>query len=155
MVKIVECNFNDTEQRKAIKDLMAHYMSDEMGGKQPMPSEEHLEQMVTGLEMNSVKLVLLAKKGKKYIGLSNCFINFGTFAAKPFINIHDIVVYKSERDSGVGRKLMEAILDKAKILDCSKITLEVRKDNLLAQHLYKSLGFGECHPVMHFWAKYL
>jgi ribosomal protein S18 acetylase RimI-like enzyme len=85
----------------------------------------------------------------------NCFINFVTFAAQPFINIHDIIVVPKARGIGVGRALMEAIIKKANELNCAKITLEVREDNHLAQNLYKKLGFKDGEPKMLFWTKYL
>jgi len=48
---------------------------------------------------------------------------------------------------------MDRILLEAKNRNCSKVTLEVREDNITAQNLYKSIGFGECEPPMKFWVK--
>ena len=154
MSEILECNFSDRRQRDAVISLMNDYMGDEMGGFLPPHSDEKAEKMVEGLANHPSTMVLLAREGNEYIGLANCFINFGTFAAKPFINIHDLVVRKGSRGKGTGRKLMEAIIEKAVDLGCGKITLEVRSDNARAQALYKSMGFGEGEPVMHFWSKY-
>lgn len=154
MVVIKECDFRDPKQRQAVIDLMNHYMASDMGGKLP-PYEDHVAQaVVEGLEHHPSKLVLLAEYQGAYVGLSNSFINFGTFAGKPFINIHDIVVLDTYRGLGIGRKMMEAIDVKATELGCCKITLEVRADNTTAQQLYKSMGFGEGNPAMHFWSKY-
>jgi ribosomal protein S18 acetylase RimI-like enzyme len=154
MVSIKECDFLDPFQRKAVIDLMNHYMASDMGGKLPPYSEETAQLVVEGLEHHPSRLVLLAEFKGEYVGLSNSFINFGTFAGKPFINIHDIVIHERHRGLGIGRKMMEAIDSKAKELGCGKITLEVRNDNTRAQQLYKSMGFCEGTPVMHFWTKY-
>lgn len=154
MVIIKECNFQDPDQRQAVIDLMNHYMASDMGGKLPPYSNETAHSVVAGLSSHPSKIVLLAKYNGEYVGLSNCFINFGTFAGKPFINIHDIVVLEKYRGAGIGRKMMESIETKAKELGCGKITLEVREDNTHAQQLYKSMGFNEGNPVMHFWSKY-
>lgn len=155
MVNIKECDFQDPRQRKAVIDLMNHYMASDMGGKLPPYSAEAAQRIADGLEHHPSALVLLAEYEGEYVALSNSFINFGTFAGKPFINIHDIVVLEKYRGLGIGRKMMEAIDGKAKELDCGKITLEVRNDNIRAQQLYKSMGFDEGNPPMHFWSKYL
>lgn len=154
MVTIKECDFKDPRQRQAVIDLMNHYMASEMGGKLPPYKEKTARAVVEGLQHHPSKLVLLAEYKGEYVGLCNSFINFGTFAGKPFINIHDIVVLDNYRGLGIGRKMMEAIDAKAKELNCGKITLEVRDDNTRAQQLYKSMGFDEGKPVMHFWSKY-
>jgi ribosomal protein S18 acetylase RimI-like enzyme len=111
--------------------------------------------LINGLKNHPSKLILFALNKNKFAGLANCFINFGTFGAKPFINIHDIIVENNFRGKGIGRTLMNAIVQKAKALDCAKITLEVRGDNVIAQKLYKSLGFGDTNPKMYFWTMYL
>ncbi|MBA7516134.1 hypothetical protein ES705_08179 [subsurface metagenome] len=155
MVKIVECDLNNPEHRKAVIDLMNHYMADTMGGKLPPHAPGKAEKMVEGLDQHPSKLVLLAEYKGEFAGLSTSFINYGTFSVKPFINIHDIVVLSKYRGEGIGRKLMEGIIEKAKQFDCGKITMEVREDNIEAQQLYKSFGFDESKPVMHFWTKHM
>jgi ribosomal protein S18 acetylase RimI-like enzyme len=71
------------------------------------------------------------------------------------INIHDIVVLKEYRGSGVGRMLMDAIDNEAKKRGCVRITLEVREDNVIAQNLYKNMDFKETNPKMLYWRKEL
>jgi ribosomal protein S18 acetylase RimI-like enzyme len=151
---IKECDFSDLTQCQAVISLMNHYMADKMGGCLPAYSSEKAHALIEGLSQHPSKLVLLAKFNEAYVGLANCFINFSTFAAKPSINIHDIVVLQKYRDQGIGRRLMEEIVRKANEINCCKITLEVREDNASAQALYASFGFKEGTPVMHFWTKY-
>lgn len=155
MLEIIECDFENTSHRVAVIDLMNHYMKSDMGGNLPSYDAETAERMVNGLKNHPSKLVLLAVVDDEFVGLTNSFINYGTFAAKPFINIHDIIVLEKYRGTGIGRKLMDATIKKAQELECGKITLEVRTDNTNAQALYKSLGFAEGEPVMHFWTKSL
>lgn len=152
---IEQADFKRSEHRQAIIDLMNDYMADEMGGERPPYSVELAEQVLHGLEQHPSKLILLVWDNEQYVGLSNCFINFGTFAGRPFINIHDIVVLKSCRGRGIGRLLMQEITKQANAMNCSKITLEVREDNVHAQKLYRKMGYEEGKPPMHFWTKYL
>ncbi len=154
MTTISICDFNDHAQCAAVVELMNIYMADEMGGKLPPHTGEMAHRLIAGLKDLPTALVLLAEYDGQYVGLCNSFINFGTFACKPFINVHDIVVKKEYRGLGIGRKLLENVIDHARSLDSGKVTLEVRADNINAQGLYKSLGFDESNPVMHFWSKY-
>lgn len=155
MVTVNVCDYTDPKQRKAIVELLNHYMADHMGGELPPYTKDTAEKVITGLQEHPSGLVLLAEYSGKYVGLAVCFINFASFTAKPFINIHDIVVLVQYRGMGIGRRLMEAVCAKARELGCGKITLEVREDNTYAQRLYKSMGYSESKPVMHFWTKYL
>jgi GNAT superfamily N-acetyltransferase len=154
-LNVRECNFQDAKDCQAVIYLLNQYMSDPMGGSLPALSPEKANALIEGLKKHPAKLVLLATCNNNYSGLTNCFINFSTFAVKSYINIHDIVVDKKYRGQGIGRALMNEIIVRAQNLNCSKITLEVRDDNKTAKALYTSLGFCESEPVMHFWSKYL
>lgn len=153
-VEIIECDFNNPAHTDALVYLINHYISDKMGGGKPLDNLQKIS-LVEGLRNHPSKLILFALSGNTFIGLTVCFINFATFTVKPFINIHDIVVLDSHRNKGIGRLLLQEIIKRARQLDCSKVTLEVREDNLNAQHLYKSIGFEECNPKMYFWSNYL
>lgn len=154
-VTIIKCDFNNPLHCQAEIDLMREYMLDKMGDAPPFNNEQN-SQLIEGLRNHPTVLTLLAEVNGEFVGLTNSFINFGTFAAKPFLNIHDVIVKNTSRKQGVGRKLLEENIRIAKEeLQCAKITLEVREDNTPAQKLYKSLGFDDIVPVMHFWAKKL
>lgn len=151
---ILCCNFDDLSHQTAFIELMNAYINDDMGGGEPFEGER-AEQLIAGLQQMPNSLVLFAKTEKKYIGLCNAFINFATFSVKKSINIHDVIVLREYRGLGIGRKLLEAVIRFAKEINCSKVTLEVREDNRVAQQLYKGIGFDECKPRMLFWTKLL
>lgn len=153
-IKIIECDFNNCDHAKALVTLMNHYIKDKMGNAKPLDKQQGLK-LMEGLKNHPSKLVLFAELNNKLIGLAVCYVNFATFTCMPFINIHDIVVLDEYRNKGVGHKLMHAIHAHAISMGCSKITLEVREDNLNAQHLYKTLGYTDCKPKMFFWEKKL
>lgn len=154
MVQLFEVDFENTVHCNAVVDLMNHYMMDKMGDHPPH-THESAKRLIEGLKNHCNKLCILAEEDGKFIGLVNCFIGFGTFAAKPFINVHDVVVLEAYRGKGVGRIMLEFVAQKAREMDCAKITLEVRHDNPGAQHLYNSLGYKDGTPPMYFWTKYL
>ena len=57
------------------------------------------------------------------------------------VDIHNLAVHPTYRRQGVGRSLLQAVIDKARLHRSSRVTLEVRKSNEGAQRLYQSLGF--------------
>lgn len=153
-IEVFDCDFNNSNHCIKLVQLMNDYITDEMGGGELIEGEK-VNQLIQGLKNHPSKLILFVSLNNEIAGLTNCFINFGTFAAAPFINIHDIIINKAFRGNGLGRVLMISIIEKANQLKCAKITLEVREDNRTAQNLYKSLGFNECAPRMYFWSKYI
>jgi ribosomal protein S18 acetylase RimI-like enzyme len=152
--KILACDYANTAHRKAVATLMNTYINDEMGGGKPLDENEQIR-LVEGLEKHPKSVVILAETDGVFSGLLTAFENFATFAVCPMINIHDIIVLKEYRGKGIGRKLMQAIAGEAGKRGCSRITLEVREDNVNAQKLYRSEGFGEAEPNHYYWRKYL
>lgn len=65
----------------------------------------------------------------------------GYWKAGPEAQIVNIVVRKESRGQGIGKRLVEFILDCARSEECTVCTLEVRRHNAPAQTLYKGLGF--------------
>ena len=57
--------------------------------------------------------------------------------------IYNIVIDKAFRGKGLGEMLLRHLIDRAKELGCSLITLEVRGGNEAAMELYHKLGFRE------------
>jgi len=59
------------------------------------------------------------------------------------VDIHNLAVHPTCRQRGIGRSLLQGVIDEAKRNGSSRVTLEVRKSNAAAQRLYHSLGFVE------------
>ena len=65
----------------------------------------------------------------------------GYWKADTEAQITNLVVRKENRCQGIGKRLVEFILDCARSEMCKTCTLEVRKSNAHAQSLYRALGF--------------
>jgi ribosomal protein S18 acetylase RimI-like enzyme len=129
-------------------------MNDPMGDYPPHDQNKQLR-LVDGLANHPTAFVLFVRCDGRYAGLTTCFVNFSTFKIKPYLYVHDVVVHADFRGMGLGRKLMERLVELSRERDYCKITLEVREDNEAAKALYQSLGFEECEPRMYFWTKTL
>ena len=148
------CDFSNEVHCSELVALINQYIADPMGGGTPLTPLKQLK-LVDGLANHPASFVLFVKFDKQIIGLSTCFINFSTFKAKPFINIHDLVINKDYRGKGFGKSLLQQIESIARERKYCKITLEVREDNPAAKNLYAELGFKDSKPKMHFWTKEL
>jgi ribosomal protein S18 acetylase RimI-like enzyme len=153
-VTVRACDYANPEDRNAIGVLINAYIADEMGGGEPLaPSQQ--SRLAEALRQHPKSTVLLACIGEIRCGMLVAFENFSTFTVSPMINIHDVIVLKEYRGRHAGRRLLEAVADIAAKRGCSRITLEVRKDNPVARHLYKSMGFDAPLPEMYYWRKHL
>ncbi|MGE5449852.1 MAG: ribosomal protein S18-alanine N-acetyltransferase [Methanomassiliicoccales archaeon] len=56
-------------------------------------------------------------------------------------HITNVAVAPAHRRQGLGRVLMEALLERARIKEASRVYLEVRPSNLAAINLYRGFGF--------------
>ncbi|MET0413016.1 MAG: GNAT family N-acetyltransferase, partial [Polyangiaceae bacterium] len=82
-----------------------------------------------------------------------CFMAYSTFAARPRLNVHDLCVLEAHRGHGLGRRLMVAVLERARAAGCSAVSLEVSTVNAIARGLYQSLGFGTGSAPLEFWVR--
>ena len=141
-VDIVEADLSRAAHQQAVVDLIDAYAADPMGDGQPLPPAVR-DALIPGLRRHPTTLIFLAYQGGNAIGIAVCFLGFSTFAARPLINIHDLAVLPEHRGLGVGRRLLQAVEQKARELGCCKLTLEVMEYNRRARGLYESAGFAQ------------
>lgn len=146
------CDFSDEEHCRKLAALINQYITNPMGGGTKLNARQQLR-LIHGLANHPSCFVLFALVDQQIVGLATCFINFSTFKAKSYINIHDLIIQNDFRGKGFGRRLLQQIESIAKERKYCKITLEVREDNYTAQNLYSEQGFKDGIPAMHFWTK--
>ena len=151
-IKIIECDLKNLDHRESFVVLLNEYIKDEMGGGEIIKGARK-EKILSEMGSHPSSLVLFALCDKMCVGMVVCFWGYSTFRVCPLLNVHDLIVLPAYRQKGIGKRLMEAVEEKAHVSGCGKITLEVRHDNKQAHRLYKSLGYGDCQPPMSFWVK--
>ena len=148
------CDFENPAHLNALVELLNAYISDDMGGGSALNKLQQLR-LVDGLANHPSALVIFILCDNEVAGFATCFVNFSTFNAKSYLNIHDFFVKTDFRGQGLGKRLMEELVAISEERKYCKITLEVRTDNTVAQTLYKGFGYDACEPNMLFWTKKL
>jgi len=59
------------------------------------------------------------------------------------VHLLNVAVHQSRRGSGVGRTLVEAVIDEGRATRARTMFLEVRAGNVAARRLYRRLGFRD------------
>lgn len=159
MTEIIRADYGHPDHAAAIVTLMQVYAQDSMGGGDALPLEV-TSVLIERLAATPGAASLLAFADGQPAGLLNAFAGFSTFAARPLLNIHDVVVAPAFRGQGLARALMAEAETVARERGCAKLTLEVLEGNATAQRLYRSLGYGDyvLDPEMGralFWQKRL
>jgi GNAT superfamily N-acetyltransferase len=139
---VVEADLSGADHQQAIVRLLNAYAMDPMGDGKPL-SEAAQNGLIAGLRQHPTTLVFLAYQGSEAIGLAICFRGFSTFAARPLVNIHDFFVVPGQRGTGVGRRLLARIEQRARAIGCCKLTLEVQEHNERAKRVYEATGFTQ------------
>ena len=68
-------------------------------------------------------------------------------------HIFNIAVAEQARRQGIGRRLLDEVISKAKSLGIKTLTLEVRSQNQAAISLYENLGFKTCGRRKNYYHK--
>lgn len=142
-IEIVAADLARPEHQRAVVEMVDAYCRDPMANGRPLDGRVR-EQLIPALREQPLALTLLAFDGERPIGIACCFRGFSTFAARPVMNLHDLMVVAEFRGRGVGRQLLQAVEKHARDLGCCKVTLEVLEHNP-ARSLYESMGFAPPH----------
>jgi GNAT superfamily N-acetyltransferase len=84
--------------------------------------------------------VILAEYGDQPAGIALFFHNFSTFEGKPGIYLEDIYVRPHLRSKGIGKIMLQYLIDLAKERDCARVEWAVLDWNEPAIKFYKKLG---------------
>ncbi len=155
--KIIRVDYFNPGHAADLVMLLNAYACDPMGGGKPLTAEV-MANLTNELSQRPHAFSVLAYVDGKPAGLVNCFELFSTFACKPLVNIHDVVVLKDFRGLGLSHKLLAMVEEIARSRGCCKLTLEVLSGNTVAKSSYNKFGFNnyELNPELGnaaFWEK--
>ena len=159
MTDIQIADFSNPTHASAILFLLNEYAKDDMGGGEALSAFTQANLVAEMAKRPTFHAVIAFVDGKP-AGLINCIEGFSTFACKPLLNIHDVVVLAEFRGQGISSQLLKKAEEIANSLGCCKLTLEVLEGNKPAQAAYIANGFAgyQLDPEMGramFWQKKL
>lgn len=139
-LNVVQANYADTTHMTALMGLLGAYARDPMGGGEPL-SDFALQNLPAALAARANMFSVLAFDAGQAVGLVNCVEGFSTFACRPLVNVHDVVVAASHRGRGIAEQMLTHVEQIARSRGACKLTLEVLSGNHSAQKLYRRVGF--------------
>lgn len=159
VIEIVEANLALPRHADALISLLSEYASDPTGGGVDLDERAKVT-LAAELHRRDSAHVVLAFVDEVPSGLVICLEGFSTFACKPLLNIHDVVVTEGQRGKGLFKRMLAKVEAIAGRLGCCKLTLEVLEGNRAARAAYAKAGFAgyELDPQLGkamFWQKKL
>lgn len=140
---ICRADYQNDAHMHALLTLLDAYAQDPAGGAEPLSDavKAHLPQALRARPALFSVLAFDQAQGGTAVGLVNCVEGFSTFACKPLVNVHDVVVAASHRGRGVAAQMLALVERIAAERGACKLTLEVLSGNTSATKLYRRLGF--------------
>jgi GNAT superfamily N-acetyltransferase len=140
-IEILEADLDHPAHQRAVVTLLDAYAMDPMGIGKALAADVRRD-LIPGLQQHPPTIIFLAFQTQKAVGIATCFRGFSTFAARPLINISDFFVLPDLRGQKIGQMILGAVVQKARDIDCCKITLEVQENNHRARRIYTAAGFS-------------
>jgi len=84
--------------------------------------------------------VLIAEYDDEPAGQALFFHNFSTFVGRPGIYLEDLYVRPHLRGNGIGKALLQSLIDLAKERNCGRVEWAVLDWNKPSINFYKSIG---------------
>lgn len=142
MIEVIGVRYDDAHHAAALLDLMDTYARDPAGGGEAL-SDFARNNLVSALAARPFFFSVLAFDGGTPVGLVNAIEGFSTFACRPLVNVHDVVVAPSHRGRGIAARMFEQVEALARERGACKLTLEVLQGNTSARNVYQRLGFTD------------
>jgi GNAT superfamily N-acetyltransferase len=142
MIDVVRARYDDPAHAAALVELLDHYARDPAGGGTPLSGFAR-DNLAASLAARPFVFSVLAFDDGLPVGLVNAIEGFSTFACKPLVNVHDVVVASSHRGRGIAARLFAEVEAIARERHACKLTLEVLSGNRAARMLYEKLGFDD------------
>jgi GNAT superfamily N-acetyltransferase len=83
---------------------------------------------------------LVAEEAGRLVGLAHYLFHRSTIAIAPVCYLQDLYTAPEERGNGVGRKLIEAVYEQARVAGSQRVYWHTHETNLPAQALYDRVG---------------
>lgn len=151
-ISVRTVDYANPREAAALVDLMDGYARDVAGGGKPLEAEvkQGLVQALRQRQPQAFSVMAWMEEEGQHsslnagvaVGLVNCFEGFSTFACKPLVNVHDVVVAPVWRGHRIAQRMLQKVETLARERGACKLTLEVLSGNRAAIQAYEREGFA-------------
>ena len=141
MIDVLMADYGNPAHARALVDLLDAYARDPAGGGAPLPDAVRAG-LPAALASRPQAFSVLAFDGAQPVGLINCIEGFSTFACRPLVNVHDVVVLQSHRGQRITQRMLARVEQEEMARGACKLTLEVLQGNVPALRAYEREGFA-------------
>lgn len=92
--------------------------------------------------------LFVLRVGGKVAGMANALITISTAEGGRVLLLEDVIVRSEHRGGGLGRQLVEHVLDWAREQGMTRVTLLADRDNHAARDFYRKLGFEDSNMTV-------
>jgi GNAT superfamily N-acetyltransferase len=83
---------------------------------------------------------LVAERHGQLVGLAHYLLHRSTIQIEPVCYLQDLFTSADARGQGVGRALIEAVYERARLADCGRVYWQTHETNLQAMRVYDKLA---------------
>ncbi|MBT3356590.1 GNAT family N-acetyltransferase [bacterium] len=83
------------------------------------------------------------KESGEEIGRASLYLVHNNLHSRPFAFLEDVFIHESRRGSGLGTKLVDLVIKRAKELNCYKLIATSRNSKPKVHRLYRKIGFED------------
>jgi GNAT superfamily N-acetyltransferase len=135
----MEINFATAEDLPKLADLLAELFALE-SDFQP-ERDKQLRGLQLILDNPSLGRLFVLRVDGQVAGMANALVTISTAEGGRVLLLEDVIVSRVHRGGGLGRKLVEHVLDWAQGQGMTRVTLLADRDNHAALDFYRRLGF--------------
>ena len=135
MITVERVTSPETVPLGDINELLPQLHTSTANGDDPIGTQADLDAITSDKNI----IFAVARDGSKVIGMTTGYliVKFG----KKIGYVEEVVVSEAYRGQGIGRKLLELIIDEAKKVQTRQLYLTSRDGRTAANSLYQKLGF--------------
>jgi GNAT superfamily N-acetyltransferase len=123
----------------AIADMIAKLADHIHPGMKPKANADNL--LEYGPMGSKMFEGIIALRNESPVGCCLYSYMFSGWRGKPGLFILDLFVEKTERGTGLGKKLLQDVIERESPKGCSMMMLELDKQNTAGRAFYEKLGF--------------
>jgi GNAT superfamily N-acetyltransferase len=142
----IKIGFATADDLPPMADLLAELFTLE-SDFQPV-RDQQLRGLRAILEASGIGRLFVLRVDGKVAGMANALVTISTAEGGRVLLLEDVIVSRAHRGGGLGRQLIEHVLEWARGQGMTRVTLLADRDNQPALDFYRKLGFVDSNMTV-------